>query len=156
MGVGYVVTEEQKAQVETLLPTVKTWVSRWYRDDEYLSLAYLVLCESVIGFKPEWGISLKTHVYRELRLKCYRERAKAYRLAPVSDISTGKLNPEDDSQPDEARVIAEYLPDWLQRVASLRWLEKMPVADIARVEGLSRRKVEMMIHKAKRYLKGIV
>ncbi len=73
-------THEQQQAAIAIYPLAHKWARRFSQDDEYQSLAGLLVCKCVIAYRPEWGVSLKTYVFRELRLAMHRERDKSMRM----------------------------------------------------------------------------
>lgn len=134
-------TKEQQAEAEALLPLANAIASgfRFRRDDEYVSVAHLALCEAVLSFDPSRGVPLVVHVEDRIRAACrrfnQRERGRQSRQTPFCEFDESHNQGSQQSfqltAAELAAELAAQLSDEVREAATLRWVDELTIKEIA-------------------------
>jgi DNA-directed RNA polymerase specialized sigma24 family protein len=141
------VTPEQQTDATRLLPLALRTAKRYGADEELQSIAQLALCQAIVRFSSEWGISLNTHVFRSVRhhISHYFRARRRRREHSVPSMDSF---PAPDPAADPFALLAE--DD--RELAHLHFIEGVAVRDCARKLGVPWRQVAAQIRRVKQLL----
>jgi DNA-directed RNA polymerase specialized sigma24 family protein len=138
--------EQQRREAEKLLPAVTSVVRKISKDDEYLSLAYLTLCEAIINFNGRGN--LKGWVLwrvKTLVLNAIRDNKKMITAGDMSHLVSPEVNDE-----------LEYLPKKYREICRLSWVDGEGVSVICRLTNKPRSYVLNVLRESKEYLRSVL
>lgn len=133
-----------------LIPMVKRLARSMSKDDEYQSLALYLLAVHAPRWKESYRVSLRTFIWRKLRLYLARAIRRDKRCAPDASLDFRRMRDRRALPPETE--LREALPDDLASIAVKFFCEGRPVSEIATEEGLSRAEVARRIRRAKERL----
>jgi RNA polymerase sigma-70 factor (ECF subfamily) len=127
----------------------------WQQDiDDVVQDVFLTMLQNLPGFRGESRLS--TWLFRITVNQCRRpHHRRAPRLQPWPEdaLPHATHTPLDRESSNQVRGAVAALPNKYREVVVLRYLEELPILDIAVILGLSRNAVEVRLNRARRQLK---